>query len=210
MKYFWLAIFWVAWCVLHSALISPGITKTLQTRFPNGFRYYRIAYNLLAIATLIPVWQYGASLKGDPVVTWEGMWQMVPAVLGLAGLFFFMAGLRRYDISQFFGIRQLKGENSCSVLTDDCTLDTGGVLSIVRHPWYSAGILIVWARPLNPAVILTNLIVCGYFIIGAMLEERKLVMLFGQEYKNYQQHVSMIFPFKWACGRFAQILNRKI
>ena len=86
------------------------------------------------------------------------------------------------------------------MLTDDCSLvtrATSGVLAVVRHPWYSGGILIVWARSLDAAAVLTNLVVCGYVVVGAILEERKLKAQFGRQYADYQQRVSMFFPIKW-------------
>lgn len=204
MQYFFLVILWGAWCALHSTLISLSVTNALRKQFPDGFRYYRIIYNLIAVITLIPVLQYGFLLRGVSIVTWEGKLRIVQILIGAAGMFFFITGLRRYDLFQFLGIRQLNGENTCSVLTDDCTLDTGGVLSAVRHPWYSAGILIVWARPLDLSTLLTNLVICGYLVIGAMIEERKLTVQFGDHYKSYQRRVSMLFPFMWVRGLFSR------
>ena len=183
--------------MLHSALISLTVTEALRKRFPDGFRFYRILYNIFAVATLLPVVLYAASLRGAPVVAWDGPWVLIPIMLAISALFFFMAGARCYDLSQVLGLRQLKAEKICIAMTEDCSLETGGVLSIVRHPWYSGGILIVWARPLDPAAILTNLVVCAYFAIGANLEERKLKAVFGRAYADYQNRVSMLFPTKW-------------
>jgi len=98
----------------------------------------------------------------------------------------------------FIGLSQLEDEKTCSLLTDDCTLDTGGVLSVVRHPWYSDGILTGWVRPLDTAAIVTNLILCGYFVVGSLLEERKLIVQFGQQSRDYQKRVLMLLPIKWA------------
>lgn len=201
MHYIFLVILWIFWCALHSALISLAVTESLRKRFPDGFRYYRILYNLISIATLLPVLYYGHLLKGAPIVTWQGPWRVVPVVLGIAALFFLAAGVLCYDLRQFFGLRQLSDEKACRALTDDCTLDTGGILSVVRHPWYLAGILVVWARPLDLAAVSTNLVVCGYFLVGALLEERKLKRQFGRQYEDYQQRVSMLFPIKWAGER---------
>jgi protein-S-isoprenylcysteine O-methyltransferase Ste14 len=84
------------------------------------------------------------------------------------------------------------------VLTDDCRLDTDGVLSVVRHPWYAGGMLIVWARPLDLSAVVTNVVLCAYFVVGAILEERKLKVQFAAQYAAYQKRVSMLIPFKWA------------
>lgn len=202
MAYIWLVILWVIWCALHSALISLPVTEWLRRRFPEKFRYYRIFYNLFAVVSLLPVLFYSYSLGGAAVVAWRGLWLIVPLVLWAAGLFFFVAGGLRYDSLQFLGLRQIKNESACSVLTEDCSLDTGGVLSMVRHPWYTGGMLVVWARPLDAAALWTNMVVCGYFVVGAVLEERKLKAGFGRQYEDYQRHVSMFLPFNWVQKRF--------
>jgi protein-S-isoprenylcysteine O-methyltransferase Ste14 len=202
MRYLLLVIFWITWCLLHSVLISLGFTESLRKRFPDKFRFYRILYNLFAVVTLLPVIFYTFSLRGAPLVEWVGPWQIVPILLGSMALLFLVAGARRYDLPRFLGLRQIKDEKACSVLTDDCSLDTSGVLSIVRHPWYSAGILIVWARPLDLAAILANLTISGYFVVGAILEEKKLKVQFGQQYADYQRRVSMFIPIKWAGRMF--------
>ena len=41
----------------------------------------------------------------------------------------------------------------------------------------------------------------GYFVAGAVLEERKLKVQFGQDYVDYQRKVSMFFPVKWLGAR---------
>ncbi len=68
---------------------------------------------------------------------------------------------------------------------------------MIRHPWYLGGILIVWARDLSLSTILNNTVITSYFIIGTVLEERKLVREFGEPYREYQRNVSMFFPCKW-------------
>jgi methanethiol S-methyltransferase len=205
MKYFLLILFWVIWCTLHSALICLPVTQWLRARLPDGFRYYRILYNLFAAASLLPVLVYTYSIRGAPVIAWHGPWLAVPVLLGVAALFLFVAGGRRYNFLQFLGLLQIKTVETCSVLTEDCSLDTGGVLALVRHPWYSGGLLIVWARPLDTTAILTNMVVCSYFIAGAYLEERKLILQFGSEYTEYRQRVSMLFPVKWIRAHLSRI-----
>lgn len=196
-EYLLLITIWVIWCALHSALISVTVTERLRRPLSKFFRYYRLLYNLFALVSLLPVLMFADSLKGAPLVAWEGSWRWVPVVFATAALFFFVAGARRYDLLQFIGVRQVRSENNCSVLTEDCSLDTRGILSMVRHPWYTGALLLVWVRPLDLTAILTNLVLCAYLVIGAVLEERKLKMLFGAQYEVYQQQVSMFFPFNW-------------
>jgi protein-S-isoprenylcysteine O-methyltransferase Ste14 len=199
-QYILLIVLWIAWCALHSALVSRSLTGPLRKRFPDSSRYYRIVYNVVSLVTLLPVLLYTFYLRGPVLFSWQGPWRFLQIVMAVSALVFFVAGTRHYDLFQFLGLRQLKDEKACSVLTDDCSLDTSGVLSLVRHPWYTGGTLIIWARPLDTSAILTNLVLTGYFLVGTCLEERKLTAQFGQEYTDYQQRVSMFVPLKWMAG----------
>jgi len=58
--------------------------------------------------------------------------------------------------------------------------------------------LVVWALVLlfsNVSLVLIATITTAYIFIGATLEERKLVDIFGAAYQKYQQDVPMLFPF---------------
>lgn len=196
-RYMVLVLVWGAWCFLHSFMITPVVTGFVRKRFEKAYPYYRIFYNSIAVLTLIPVLAYSFSIQGQPLFRWQGGFRIVQGLLVVAALLFFIGGARRYDLAQFLGIRQVRADNACGALTDDCRVDSGGILGMVRHPWYTGGILIVWARNLDLAALLTSLVITTYFIIGTLLEESKLREEFGEEYIEYQQQVSMFLPFKW-------------
>jgi protein-S-isoprenylcysteine O-methyltransferase Ste14 len=196
-RYVILILLWLIWCCLHSFMITPGVTSFIRKHFEKQFPYYRIFYNVVASLTLLPVLAYTFFLNGVPVFQWEGPFRIVQVLLSVSALILFIGGAGRYDLPQFLGLRQARENNTCSVLREDCSLDTKGILGVVRHPWYAGGILIVWARDLDVTAILTNLVISAYFVIGAFLEERKLRTEFGEEYKAYQRNVSMLFPLKW-------------
>ena len=199
MEYFMLAILWIAWCFLHSLAISPGVTAYMRGRLGETFRFYRLAYNCLSVITLVPVLIYTYAIQGEPRFRWEGALVLVQFGLVLIAGLLFLLGMRHYDMRQFLGLRGLKGgqPEGCTVITEDCRLDTTGILGVTRHPWYLGGILIVWARDLDISAIITNGIISGYFVVGAFLEERKLVRQYREDYRSYQRTVSMLFPFKW-------------
>ena len=201
MKYVILAFSWTAWCTVHSLLISFRVTGPLKRRFGNGFRYYRILYDGFSAITLIPVALYAYSLRTEALFRWDGPFRMLQIFLLLVSMFLFVSGTRHYDALQFLGIRQLTQSDSCAVLTENCELNTTGILSIIRHPWYLGGMIIVWARDLDLSAILTNTVITGYFVIGAFLEERKLSAELGNTYREYQSKVSMFFPYKWLKAR---------
>ncbi|MGD8352572.1 MAG: isoprenylcysteine carboxylmethyltransferase family protein [Pseudomonadota bacterium] len=192
----YLALFWSIWCAIHSIMISRGVTTYLKRRFADRFRYYRIVFNVVSVATIIPVLMYSTTLRAGPIFGWSGVWRPVQVVLVLTAIALFYAGSRHYDLAQFLGVRQVTEHESAKGLTRSGALDTSGILGVMRHPWYAAGIIILWARPLNPAALITNTVLTIYLVVGAILEERKLVAEFGEAYREYQGKVPMFVPAK--------------
>ena len=207
MDYLILSALWIGWCVVHSLPVAPTVTAYFRRRLGERFRFYRVIYNMLAVLTLLPVLAYTFSLQGDTLFEWEGYLAVVPYALIFVSGLLFLSGMRHYDMAQFLGLRQLKERKDCKAITEDCSLDTSGILGATRHPWYLGGILIVWARDLDISALITNAIITGYFIIGTFLEERKLVRQFGADYRNYQQRVSMLLPYKWLKTRMKSFLK---
>jgi protein-S-isoprenylcysteine O-methyltransferase Ste14 len=192
-----LAGIWILWCCMHSALIAPGLMAYIQQHHPKQTRYYRLLYNMIAVMTLIPVLWLSLHLQTEPFFRWSGLARMGQIGMLLAAFYLFWAGSRNYDLLQFLGFRNLHADDTCSLVSADCQLEKTGVLGIVRHPWYAGGILIVWTRNLDGSALVTNIVLTGYFMIGAWLEERKLLRQFGDTYRSYQRDVSMLFPAKW-------------
>jgi protein-S-isoprenylcysteine O-methyltransferase Ste14 len=120
------------------------------------------------------------------------------------GTILIITGATKYDFKQFLGLSQILRKNTCHSIGTDCELNMSGVLGLVRHPWYSAVMMLLWARDLDPVAILVNTILTVYIIIGTFLEEKKLLIEFGQPYRDYQSKVSMFLPIKW----FKSTLNK--
>jgi len=163
--------------------------------------FYRLIFNIVSAVTLIPLALFEYSLLTDPVFRWQGVLLWVRLLmLGLAFLLFAL-GAAAYDLPAFLGVRQLRGGHE-----DSKTLGKGlrkdGILGVVRHPWYSGSILLIWAWDLCPAMIVSGVVLTAYVVIGAWLEERKLVAAFGDEYRRYQEEVSMLVPLRWLRGKF--------
>jgi protein-S-isoprenylcysteine O-methyltransferase Ste14 len=199
-----LALLVAAWCALHSGMIAASVTDRLQRRLGSAFRFYRLFYNAVAALTLVPVAMYAAAARTEPLFSWAGYLRAIPVVmLGTAAVFFIL-GAARYDTARFLGLRQLREGARHKGITESGGLDTAGVLGITRHPWYLATLLLLWARPLDVSALLVNAIFTAYLLIGARLEERKLVREFGGEYRAYQKSVSMLLPVKWVKARISR------
>jgi methanethiol S-methyltransferase len=177
-------------------MISVSVTEYLHKRLGRTFRFYRLFFNMISILTLIPVVFWVSSARTKPIFRWDGYIQIIQVLLlGTAALLFFLGALR-YDFGQLLGFKQIREEtNKC--ITGACELDTSGVLSVVRHPWYLATILLIWARPVDISIIVANVMLTCYLVIGTYLEEKKLILEFGENYRSYQRRVSMLVPIKW-------------
>jgi protein-S-isoprenylcysteine O-methyltransferase Ste14 len=196
-KYLILSVLVTAWCFLHSAMISISVTDYLKRSLGPAFRFYRVFYNITAVITLVPVAVFSYSVRTQPIFSWDGYWRIIQVVLlGTAGLVFFL-GARHYDARQLLGIKQIQEGSADKAITASGELDTSGVLGLIRHPWYTAGMLLIWAGQLDISALLVNTILTAYLFIGTLLEEKKLVREFGAEYRAYQARVSMFIPYKW-------------
>ncbi|MGD0021977.1 MAG: isoprenylcysteine carboxylmethyltransferase family protein [Smithellaceae bacterium] len=68
----------------------------------------------------------------------------------------------------------------------------------VRHPLYLFVLVMIWSSPnLTKDRLLFNILWSAWIIVGTLLEERDLVEQFGGAYRDYQQKVPMLFPFKF-------------
>jgi protein-S-isoprenylcysteine O-methyltransferase Ste14 len=196
---FVLILFWIGWCILHSAMISLGTTSYLKRKLGESFKYYRLFYNVTALLTLIPLYLVSLSMKGELVFSWSGSLRGVQLILFAGSLLLFVVGARHYDLANFLGFAQIRSGNNNSVMSESGKLDTSGILGITRHPWYLAGLILIWTsqQDIHATRFWINAVLSAYFIIGALLEERKLRIELGQSYRDYCEQVSMLIPFKW-------------
>jgi len=191
-----LAAAWSAFCALHSAMISETATRILKRRLGRHFRFYRLFFNAVAAVTLIPPLVVSASVAGTPLFRWEGPLLAVRYALIACGLLLFIAGARHYRLGQFLGTSQLRGAGSGGLAAGG-GIDSTGILGLIRHPWYTATALLIWARDLDTARLVENGVLTAYLVVGTLLEERKLAHELGDSYVRYRERVSMFVPLKW-------------
>lgn len=203
MAYFTLVMLWLTWCAIHSGMISLTVTDRLKRLSGSYYRFYRLFFNLVALLTLVPLMVYSRSFNDAVLFQWEGCLTIVQGSLLIVVSMLFISGGLKYDLLQFIGIRQIRSGNRHAALTASGKIDTSGVLSITRHPWYLAAIILVWIdlRVMYVSTIIVDGILTAYLIIGTLLEERKLVHALGDAYRDYQNRVSMLFPVKWVYAK---------
>jgi protein-S-isoprenylcysteine O-methyltransferase Ste14 len=109
------------------------------------------------------------------------------AVLIIIGLVVSLMASRMISVST---VADMRTDRQAKLVTD-------GIYSHIRHPLYLATILLlIGLAAVYPfdRVIVFSTALSIYVIIGAYLEERKLVIHYGQEYLEYRKQAGFMLP----------------
>ncbi len=177
---------WITYFFLHSFLASDLIKKVIHNRFPRLSRYYRLGYVILSTAGLLILFYYNANIESEDFFQKEGIARYGSLVLAAFGAIILKISFRTYDLSSFLGVSK-----------EADTFIKSGLLQHVRHPIYSATILIVFGFFLfspNLPTLMSTICILGYLPIGIWLEERKLLKIFGDDYAVYRKEVPALVP----------------
>jgi protein-S-isoprenylcysteine O-methyltransferase Ste14 len=180
MPYILLVLGWVVYLTLHSVLASPGIKKRY------AFKGYRIAYTVFSVAGLLALLFYNGSISSAPFFLSAGPPRYISLVLTTFGVMIIQASFRQYSFRGFVGLG-----NEPAVISRE------GILKHVRHPIYAGTILVIAGFFLfipNLPTLISCLCMLLYMPIGIMLEERKLIAMYGNDYVEYMRQVPALFP----------------
>lgn len=196
MKYLILSLVWVLYCALHSFLISIRFTNIMSRLLKNYYAFYRLFYVVISLVLLVMVLDYSNQIDKEIIITYSPAWSIIRNILMYGSLImFFWAFFFNYDSLSFFGIRQIMNMGKVKNGNSSEELKKNGLLGITRHPMYLALIIYLLTQNFRIADIISNIILIIYVIVGTKLEERKLVMEFGDSYIKYQKEVPMLIPF---------------
>lgn len=180
-----LGVFWMVYYALHSAMASEGFKAFFKKRLSTIYPYYRALYSFFAIVNFFLLFVLHDMAPDQPVyesgmrLTYFGFFLIV---LGLVVLI--RAGMS-YGLSFLF-----REEREYKLITT-------GLNAYVRHPIYS-GILLMLVGFFLAYPFLKNLVFSLisvlYLIVGSLLEEQKLIRIYGQEYLEYKRRVRMLIP----------------
>lgn len=184
-------IFTSRFCIfaaVHSLLALPTIKKAIIRQSQSRQWVYRLTYNLISLAMFGWVM---ASYRNTPVLyVAPGVWSLVMYLVQGAALLMLIFCVRQTGAADFLG---LPGKSYATPAGN--RLVTGGCYRIVRHPLYLFSMLFLL---FNPVVTCRWLILSAlspvYFVIGALIEERRLLLEYGEEYETYRKTVPFIIP----------------
>lgn len=185
------ALAWASFGAGHSLFAGSGLRRLFG-------RADRLAFNLIAVVHLAAVLAVGVVLLGDrpdfglPPAVAAGM-----AGVSLLGAVLLLWFLRWYDLGRFSGLTQLRDPAAAARAEP---LSTGGPHAWVRHPLYAAGFLLLWGRAVDPLHLATAVWASLYLVVGARIEERRLLALYGEAYAAYRRRVPAFVPWRGRAG----------
>lgn len=178
--------------LVHSLLASLGAKERARRAFgPVMDRWYRLAYNLFGVVSLLPVLALALFLPDRELYAVPVPWSLVFIFGQVLAVLALLVGLQQTGVWTFLGLQQLV-EPSPDV-SEELVVD--GLYRWVRHPLYTAGLAIIWLIPVMTLNLLAlNIGLTIYLIVGAIYEERKLLRIYGETYADYQKQTPMLIP----------------
>lgn len=178
--------------IQHSTLIRKSIRARIEQRI--GAVYFGSFYTITSgsiLLLMILLWQKTfviASAGG--FAYWALRALFVLCVLG------FYWGVKSLGTFDPFGIERMKSAEVKRDPDPDILIIKGPYLW-VRHPLYLFSLLMIWSSPdLYADRLLFNLLWTVWIIIATRLEERDLLMDFGEKYQQYKAMVPMLIPYR--------------
>jgi protein-S-isoprenylcysteine O-methyltransferase Ste14 len=156
----------------------------------------RSTYVLLAsLSLLLLFWQW----RPLPAIIWDVKDPDVAATivtLSFAGWVLVVTSTFLINHFELFGLQQV-AQQLVDKQPSPPRFSTPLFYKFVRHPLYLGFIIAVWAAPtMTVGHLLFASVITHYILLGITLEERDLVALFGDEYRQYKQRVSMLIPWR--------------
>ncbi|NMB83576.1 MAG: isoprenylcysteine carboxylmethyltransferase family protein [Ignavibacteria bacterium] len=183
----------------HTWLATLKIKKNFAGKMGNKIAFYRLFYNLTSV--LFFAFFYFVSPKPDVIVyDLHYPFDIITFALQFLSFIGLIWAAKQTDLKEFIGISQVKrylnGSYIINELDEKQILRKDGAFKLVRHPIYLFSILFLGFRPTMDLFYFVMFIcIVVYFYVGSIYEERKLIEIFGEDYRRYQQKVPRIIPF---------------
>jgi protein-S-isoprenylcysteine O-methyltransferase Ste14 len=179
--------------IQHSLMARTSFKRWLMQFVPAAIE--RSTYVLLSsLALSLLFWQW----RSIPSIIWQ-VAEPAPALMltALSMIGWLIVLLSTFLINHFhlFGLYQVASHLTGRPMAEP-KFKTPLFYKAVRHPLYFGLLVAFWATPvMTVGHLLFSVLTTAYVVIGALLEERDLVELFGDQYRHYRQKVPMLVPF---------------
>lgn len=184
-----LVLMWILFALVHSGLASRAAERGIGRR---AGKYYRPFYSLLVLVMLILlVHHHFAAVE---TILWRPHWtaKILSALLLLPGLALIVVSLWKH-LLPYSGLAALLG------IETPQGFEKTGLHAYMRHPLYTGVLLFLWGAFIGYPYrnnLLSAVCFTLYFFIGTFFLERKLMAVYGDEYRAYRRRVPLVMGFR--------------
>ncbi len=188
------AILCLLFFVQHSGMVRKSFQTWLGRWIPVYFHraIYAIASGAVLLALLL-LWQ-----PTEPILmSAEGSLRWLLRGFFCAGILGFVWGARALMSFDAFGIQPISSFLQEKNLREP-RMTIRGPYKWVRHPLYTSSLLIIWSyADYSADRLLFNTTWTIWVFVGTIFEERDLACAFGASYRDYQNNVPMLIPWRF-------------
>lgn len=193
MSYLILVLLWVFFYFFHSVFASLNIKRKFKAVMGRYYLWYRLLYSIFATGHFLLIFVYSATLIEQRMLNQSPLLTYIGYMLAGLGTIILVKSFKHFSYLRFVGL----------TLHDDLKekelLITKGIHEYVRHPIYTGLILIFlgyfFYHP-YPSSMVHFIMLLAYLPIGIHFEEKKLIAIYGEDYRKYKKTVPSLFPFK--------------
>ena len=175
--------------MLHSFLAIPCIKERLMRFTGLNPSTYRLGYNIISLLAF--GWVMAADQHSAVLYEFSGITRYIFYSMQAALLVALASCLVNTGFISFLGLDILMKARD----RGPQPLATKGWYGIVRHPLYLLSILFMFLNPvMTVRWLLLACMATLYFMIGALIEEKRLLKEYGEAYIRYREQVPFVVP----------------
>ena len=178
--------------VQHSVMARPGFKRWWTRIVPPSAE--RSTYVLASSSCLLVLFALWRPITDDVWRVTAQPWRALLIATALAGWAMVLLSTFLIDHFDLFGLRQVFARLRGRRLAEH-SFKTPFLYRLVRHPIYLGFLIAFWA---TPAMTLGHLVfaavMTGYIFLAVRFEERDLIGVLGEQYRDYRRRVSMLIP----------------
>jgi len=180
--------------IQHTVMARPAFKRAWARVVPEPLE--RSTFMLVSCACLaLLFWQW----RPFPQLVWEARGAAAAALFALAALGWATAFVSTFLVDHFelFGLRQTFGFAAGRAFRPPVFRERL-LYRVVRHPLMLGFLVAFWAAPaMSCGHLLFAAGMTGYILLGLVVEERTLVELHGDAYRDYRRRVPKLIPRPW-------------